>query len=42
MNDNAAIGPFRDRAQAAALLRELQVGAPVHDTVFRRFASCFV
>ncbi|VAH82597.1 unnamed protein product [Triticum turgidum subsp. durum] len=32
----------RDRAQAAALLRELQVGAPVHGTAFQRVASCFV
>uniref|UniRef100_A0A453GFG8 Uncharacterized protein n=1 Tax=Aegilops tauschii subsp. strangulata TaxID=200361 RepID=A0A453GFG8_AEGTS len=30
----------RDRAQAAALLRELQVGAPVHSTAFQRVASC--
>ncbi|KAM3331938.1 hypothetical protein ACQJBY_027669 [Aegilops geniculata] len=42
MNDSAASGPCRDRAQAAALLRELQVGAPVHGTVFRRFTSWFV
>lgn len=32
----------RDRAQAAALLRELQAGAPVHGTAFQRVASCFV
>ncbi|XP_062181824.1 GRAS family protein RAD1-like [Phragmites australis] len=32
----------RDRAQAAALLRELQSGAPVHGTAFQRVASCFV
>ena len=32
----------RDRAQAAALMRELQVGAPVHGTAFQRVASCFV
>uniref|UniRef100_A0ACD5X859 Uncharacterized protein n=1 Tax=Avena sativa TaxID=4498 RepID=A0ACD5X859_AVESA len=32
----------RDRAQAAALLRELQIGAPVHGTAFQRVASCFV
>ena len=32
----------RDRAQAAALLRELQIGAPVHGTAFQRVASCFM
>ena len=29
-----------DRAQAAALLPELQVGAPVHSKAFQRVASC--
>ncbi|XP_048568387.1 GRAS family protein RAD1-like [Triticum urartu] len=38
----AEAGACRDRAQAAALLRELQVGAPVHGTAFQRVASCFL
>ncbi|RLM66722.1 hypothetical protein C2845_PM16G02480 [Panicum miliaceum] len=31
-----------DYAQAVALLRELQVGAPVHGTAFQRVVSCFM